>query len=70
MEEAQVQATTAKVETLVASGNRYDPYIPVEYAWIDYERSWKKCLCGRVTLMRDNWCPACGKKLGMPNFDD
>ena len=70
MEEVQVPENTDKTETLVASCNRYDPYIPVEYAWIDYERSWKKCSCGRITLMRDNWCPACGRKLGMPKFDD
>lgn len=70
MDETQIQATTNTEETIIESYNRYDPYIPVEYAWIDYERSWKKCACGRVTLIRDNWCPACGRKLGMPNFDD
>ena len=46
--------------------NKFDPYIPTEFAYIDYERSWKKCRCGRATNMRDNWCPSCGQKLGKP----
>ena len=45
-------------------------YIPTEYQVIDYRRSWKKCHCGRQTWMNDNYCPACGQKLGMPNIYD
>ena len=50
--------------------NKLDPYTPVEYAFIDWERSWKKCRCGRITKMNDNWCPSCGQKLTLPDFDD
>lgn len=55
-------------ETLVYNLN--EPYIPVEFAYIDYERSWKKCRCGRVVLMRDRFCPSCGQKLGQPQFEE
>ena len=50
--------------------NKHETYIPTEFAYIDYERSWKKCRCGRVAQMRDNWCPACGQKLGIPDFNN
>ena len=50
-------------------GNLNEPYIPVEFAWIDYQRSWKKCKCGRVVGLRDRYCN-CGQKLGMPVFND
>ena len=48
------------------SWNKHDRYIPVEFQVIDYQRSWKKCHCGRQTWINDNWCPACGQKLGIP----
>lgn len=50
--------------------NKFEPYVPAEFAYIDYEHSWKKCRCGRVTGYRDNWCPACGQKLGFPILND
>ena len=50
--------------------NKHDRYIPTEYQIIDYQRSWKKCHCGRKTHIGDNWCPACGQKLGMPTIED
>ena len=50
--------------------NRNERYIPTEYQIIDYERSWKKCPCGRVTRFNDNWCPSCGQKLGCPSVDE
>lgn len=50
--------------------NKNDIYIPTEYEIIDYQRSWKKCYCGRQTWMSDNYCPGCGQKLGMPNTYD
>jgi hypothetical protein len=50
--------------------NKHDTYIPTEFQVIDYQRSWKKCHCGRQTWMNDNYCPSCGQKLGMPNIYD
>ena len=50
--------------------NKHDIYIPTEYQIIDYQRSWKKCHCGRQTWFNDNWCPACGQKLGRPSMDE
>lgn len=41
-------------------------YIPTEYQIIDYKSSWKKCHCGRQTWFNDNYCPACGQRLGKP----
>ena len=50
--------------------NRNERYIPTEYQIIDYERSWKKCHCGRKTWFNDNYCPGCGQKLGRPSMDE
>ena len=50
--------------------NKHDIYISTEFQVIDYQRSWKKCHCGRQTWMNDNYCPSCGQKLGMPNIYD
>ena len=50
--------------------NRLLQYIPTEYQIIDYQKSWKKCHCGRQTWFNDNWCPACGQKLGFPNIEE
>ena len=50
--------------------NKHDIYIPTEFQVIDYQRSWKKCHCGRQTWMNDNYCPSCGQKLGMPIIED
>lgn len=50
--------------------NKWEAFIPVEFAIIDYQRSWKKCRCGRITNLRDNWCPSCGQKLGFPEIND
>lgn len=57
-------------EPTLTMHNRLARYIPTEYQIIDYERSWKKCHCGRVTRFNDNWCPACGQKLGRPSVDE
>lgn len=46
------------------------PYIPTEYQIIDYQKSWKKCHCGRQIWFNDNWCPACGQKMGFPNIEE
>lgn len=45
-------------------------FVPIEYAIIDWERSWKKCRCGRIAKFNDNWCGGCGQKLGRPVIDD
>ena len=59
-----------KVEELVPdTHNRLDRYIPVEYQWIAWGQSWKKCHCGRVTGFTDNFCPSCGQHLGRPNME-
>lgn len=60
----QVNEETGEAEIIMY--NRNLTYIPTEYQIIDYQRSWKKCHCGRQTWFNDNWCPACGQKLGMP----
>ena len=51
---------------IVCTGKVHEPYEAVEYKWIDYKNSWKKCKCGRVTHFLDNYCPTCGQKLAMP----
>ena len=50
--------------------NKHERYIPTEYQIIDYQRSWKKCHCGRQTHFNDNYCPGCGQKLGRPSMDE
>lgn len=50
--------------------NKLDIFVPNEYAIIDWERSWKKCHCGRITKFNDNWCPSCGQKLGRPELNN
>lgn len=57
-------------EAEITMHNRLLTYIPTEYQIIDYQRSWKKCHCGRQTWFNDNWCPACGQKLGRPSADE
>ena len=64
----QVNEETGEAEIIMY--NRTLTYIPTEYQIIDYQKSWKKCHCGRQTWLNDNWCPACGQKLGMPNICD
>lgn len=64
----QTNAETGEVE--ITKHNRLLPYIPTEYKIIDYTQSWKKCHCGRQTWFNDNWCPACGQKLGFPNIEE
>lgn len=58
------------IEEEIPPYNVHEPYIPIEYALIDWNNSWKKCRCGRITRFNDNWCPSCGQKLGKPDFDD
>ena len=60
----QVSEETGEVE--ITMHNRNLPYIPTEFQIIDYQRSWKKCHCGRQTWFNDNWCPGCGQRLGKP----
>ena len=64
----QINEETGEVE--ITKHNRLLPYIPTEYKIIDYQKSWKKCHCGRQTWFNDNWCPACGQKLGFPNMEE
>lgn len=49
--------------------NLNEPYMPIEFAYIDLQRSWKKCWCGRITNFRDRYCPSCGQKLGKPEYN-
>lgn len=75
MEEEKFEIITLQTnketgEPEITMHNRNLTYIPTEYQIIDYRRSWKKCHCGRQTWMNDNWCPACGQKLGRPILDD
>jgi hypothetical protein len=60
----QTNEETGKPEIMMHDRNL--AYIPTEFQVIDYQNSWKKCHCGRQTQFNDNWCPACGQKLGMP----
>ena len=76
-EENKVEDTAPAVEEVeetleweILPWNKNDRYIPTEYKLIDYQNSWKKCHCGRVTRFNDNFCPACGQCLGIPNMDD
>ena len=50
--------------------NKNERYIPTEYQIINYRQSWKKCHCGRQTWFNDNFCPACGQRLGRPSMDE
>lgn len=63
-----VNEETGEAEILMYNKNL--KYIPTEYQLADYRNSWKKCHCGRQTWFNDNWCPACGQHLGMPNIYD
>lgn len=65
-----LQANEETGEPEITMYNRNLTYIPTEFQIIDYQRSWKKCHCGRQTWMNDNYCPGCGQKLGMPNIYD
>ena len=64
----QINEETGEVE--VTMHNRLAKYVPTESQIIDYQKSWKKCHCGRQTWFNDNWCPACGQKLGFPNIEE
>lgn len=66
----QISTQTEEAHWEQSPWNQHDRYIPTEYQIIDYQRSWKKCHCGRQTWMNDNYCPSCGQKLGMPNIYD
>lgn len=57
-------------EATITMHNRDIRYIPTEYQIIDYRQSWKKCHCGRQTWFNDNFCPACGQRLGRPSIDE
>lgn len=49
--------------------NRSHVYIPKEYQRIDWQRSWKKCRCGKTCNLNANWCPSCGQHLGRPPLE-
>jgi hypothetical protein len=76
MEDEKFEIVTLQVneetgEPEITMYNRNLTYIPTEYQIIDYQRSWKKCHCGRQTWFNDNYCPACGQRLGKPeNYYD
>ena len=75
MEEEKFEIVTLLVneetgEAEITMHNRLLTYIPTEYQITDYQTSWKKCHCGRQTWFNDNWCPACGQKLGRPSADE
>ena len=77
MEENKVEETVPVMEEEVEEApkweilpwNKNDSYIPTEYQLIDYQNSWKQCYCGRKTRFNDNYCPSCGQKLGVPEFE-
>lgn len=65
----QVNKETGKTE--ITMHDRNVKYIPTEFQIINYKQSWKKCHCGRQTWFNDNYCPACGQRLGKPeNYYD
>ena len=66
----QTEQAEEEVQCEQLSWNKNDIYIPTEFQLIDYQRSWKKCHCGRQTWMSDNYCPGCGQRFGMPNIYD
>ena len=68
VEETIVEEVVEKLEP--NPHNREERYIPTEYQIIDYQKSWKKCHCGRQTWFNDNYCPACGQRLGRPSMDE
>lgn len=75
MEEEKFEIITLQVneetgEAEITMHNRNLTYIPTEYQIIDYQRSWKRCHCGRQTRFNDNWCPSCGQHLGRPSMDE
>lgn len=57
-------------EVTITMHDRNIRYIPTEYQIINYRQSWKKCHCGRQTWFNDNFCPACGQRLGKPSMDE
>lgn len=64
----KINEETGEIEQTMHDRNL--PYIPTEYQIIDYQKSWKKCHCGRQTWFNDNFCPACGQRLGRPSMDE
>lgn len=66
LQQEEVKQEETKEEETIETHNKHEPYIPTEWQLIDWHQSWKKCRCGRVTGIRDNWCPSCGQKLGRP----
>lgn len=55
-----------EISTLEPGPNKNWVYQPSEYELRGYQDSWKKCHCGRQTWFNDNYCPACGQRLGKP----
>jgi hypothetical protein len=67
----QTETEENKIEWEVSPYNRNDRFIPTEYHYdIDFKKSWKQCHCGRKTWFNDNFCPACGQRLGKPEIVD
>ena len=63
------EESTIEVLQFDSSYDRNELYIPTEYQIIDYQNSWKKCHCGRVTRFNDRFCPSCGQHLGRPELN-
>ena len=70
MEEEVKQEEIQEEQEPVISWNRLEPYIPTKYELRGPKDSWKACHCGRQVWINDNWCPACGQKLGRPSVDE
>lgn len=76
IEEVSEEAVTeesveSEIPLLEPTGNVHWVFQPSEYELKDYRSSWKKCHCGRQTWFNDNYCPACGQRLGKPeNYYD
>ena len=56
----ETESNSSSLEWEQLPWNKHNRYIPTEFQLIDYQRSWKKCHCGRQTWMNDNYCPGCG----------
>lgn len=63
---ATEESVESEVPLLEPTGNVRWVFYPTEYELRDYRSSWKKCHCGRQTWFNDNYCPACGQRLGKP----
>ena len=64
----QTEEEYLQCEVEVSPYNKNERFIPTEYHYdIDNKKSWKKCHCGKQMWYNDNFCPACGQKVGKPD---